>query len=119
MIGPAGGRVLCIAGMIGWREDRGESGRVLPDACVEQFAQELLTIVAVLRAAGGGPEHLAKLTIFVTDKEEYRAARQDLGAKYREVIGNHYPAMALIEVKGLLEPGARIEIESLAVLPPE
>jgi enamine deaminase RidA (YjgF/YER057c/UK114 family) len=71
----------------------------------------------VVRAAGGGPERIARLTVYVTDRREYLADLAEVGRVYRAVMGRHYPAMALVEVKALLEPGARVEIEATAVLP--
>ncbi len=108
----AEGRFLAIAGQIGWNE-RGE----LADGFLEQARATLRNVVAVLRAAGGEPEHLVRLTWYVTDKHEYRANMTALGEAYREIIGAHYPAMALVQVADLLEEGAKVEIEATAVLP--
>lgn len=110
----ARGELLAIAGQIGW--DEGE--RLVSDGFAGQFRQALQNVVAVVVAAGGRAEHLISITIYVVDKREYEGAIQDVGAAWREVIGRHYPAMALVEVQGLLEPGARVEIQGLAVLPP-
>jgi enamine deaminase RidA (YjgF/YER057c/UK114 family) len=115
MLAPAGGRLLFIAGQIGWDGRQ----RLVGPGFVEQFERALANVMTVVRAAGGGPEHLARLTLYVTDKEEYRRELPALGEAYRRVMGGHYPAMALLEVAGLLEPGARIEIEGTAVVPPE
>lgn len=109
----AEGRFLAIAGQIGWNE----RGELVDDGLVAQARQALENIVTILRAAGGGPEHLVRLTWYVTDKEEYRAVLSELGAAYREVIGRAYPAMALVQVADLLEDGAKVEIEATAVLP--
>lgn len=109
----AEGRFLAIAGQIGWNE----KGELAGDGLVEQARQALQNVVAVLRAAGGSPEHLVRLTWYVTHKEEYRAGLSELGAAYREVVGSHYPAMALVQVADLLEDGAKVEIEATAVLP--
>jgi|HubBroStandDraft_2_1064218.scaffolds.fasta_scaffold698632_1 enamine deaminase RidA (YjgF/YER057c/UK114 family) len=111
----AEGRFLAIAGQIGWNE----RGELAGDGLVAQARQALENIVAVLRTAGGAPEHLVRLTWYVTNKEEYRSALRELGAAYREVIGTNYPAMALVQVADLLESGAKVEIEATAVLPPE
>ena len=106
------GEVLFVAGQIGW--DARE--RVVSDDFVAQFAQALDNVLAVVRAAGGRPESVARLTIYVTDKHEYRARARQVGAAYRERMGKHYPAMALVEVRALLEDGAKVEIEATAVL---
>ena len=113
MLAPAGGRLLFTAGQIGW--DSGH--RLVSEAFAPQFAQALRNVAAVLKAAGGKPEHLARLTIYVTDRKLYLAQLAEVGKAYREVMGKHYPAMALLEVKALLEPGALVEIEGTAVLP--
>lgn len=110
----AEGRFLAIAGQIGWNE----RGELVSDDFVAQARQAMENVITVLRAAGGTPDHLVRLTWYVTSKEEYRASLRDLGAAYREVIGAHYPAMALVQVAGLLEDGAKVEIEATAVLPP-
>jgi enamine deaminase RidA (YjgF/YER057c/UK114 family) len=108
----AEGRLLAIAGQIGWNA-RGE----LAAGFLDQARQALRNIATVLRAAGGEPEHLVRLTWYVTDKHEYRENLAALGAAYREIVGAHYPAMALVVVADLLEDGAKVEIEATAVLP--
>ena len=107
------GRIVFVAGQIGWDA----SERVVSDDLVEQARQALENVLAVVAEAGGGPEHVARLTWFVTDKAEYVARRRELGRAYRAVMGDAYPAMSLLEVKGLLEPGAVVEIEATALLP--
>jgi enamine deaminase RidA (YjgF/YER057c/UK114 family) len=107
------GEFLAIAGQIGWDGDE----NFVSDAFAAQFRQALSNVVAVVEAAGGRPEHLISLTIYVVDKQEYIAAIQEVGAAYRELIGKHFPAMALVEVADLLEDRARVEIQALAVLP--
>lgn len=109
----AEGRYLAISGQIGWNE----RNELVSDDFLEQGRQALRNVIAVLRAAGGSPEHLVRLTWYVIDKNEYRAALKQLGASYREVVGEHYPAMALVQVAGLLEEGAKVEIEATAILP--
>ncbi len=109
----AEGRYLAISGQIGWNE----RNELVGDDFLAQARQALSNVVAVLRAAGGAPSHLVRLTWYVTDKQEYRAALKDLGAAYREIVGEHYPAMALVQVAGLLEEGAKVEIEATAILP--
>ena len=113
MVAPAGGRPLFVAGQIGWDETE----EIVGDGFAEQFEAALANVVAVVRAAGGTPEHIGRLTIYVVDKREYVAAAAAIGEAYRRLVGPHYPAMALVEVKGLLEPRAKVEIEADAVLP--
>ena len=110
----AEGRWLFVAGQIGW-DPRQKSSR-LAKGLVPQFEQALDNLLAVLREAGGGPADLVRLTIYVVDKKEYIAARKQIGEAWLRRIGRHYPAMSLIEVSDLLEPGARVEIEGTAVL---
>jgi enamine deaminase RidA (YjgF/YER057c/UK114 family) len=112
---PAGGRLLFVAGMAGWSE--GASGT--PPGFAAQFARALDQLLSVVRAAGGEAEHVARMTVYVTDLGAYRAERQALGEIWRERFGRHYPAMALLEVKGLVDTGAMVEIEATAVLPGE
>lgn len=110
----ARGRIVAIAGQIGWDP---ASGQFHSDDLVEQVRQALANVVAVLRAAGGEPRHLVRLTWYLTDKAAYVAARRAVGAAYRELIGPHYPAMSLVVVAALLEDRARVEIEATAVIP--
>ena len=113
MLAPPGAQLLFVAGQIGWNEDQ----RLVGDGFAEQFARALANVVTVVRQAGGGPEHLARLTIYVVDRHEYLAALEEIGGAYRGIMGRHYPAMALVEVAALLEPGAKVEIEGTAALP--
>ncbi|GAB4353822.1 MAG: RidA family protein [Oricola sp.] len=109
----ASGRMIFLGGLIGWNgQQEFES-----DDFVDQAAQTLRNIVEVLAEAGAGPEHLVRMTWYVTDKREYLASLRELGAVYREIIGRHFPAMALVQVSGLVEDRARVEIEATAVLP--
>ncbi|MGZ8468974.1 MAG: RidA family protein [Gemmatirosa sp.] len=110
----AAGRVLSISGQIGWDP---VSCTFASDDFAEQTAQALQNVVAVLRAAGAGPEQLVRLTWYVTDRAAYVAARRAIGAAYRAIIGPHYPAMSVVIVAGLLEERALVEIEATAVLP--
>ena len=110
---PPGRRLLFVAGQVGWDEHQ----RVVPGGLVEQFAQALANVLAVVRAAGGSPTDVARLTLYVLDREEYARCRRQLGERYRAAMGRHYPAMALLEVRGLLEPGAVVEIEATAAVP--
>ena len=107
------GRMVVIGGQIGWDEH----GR-FPDGFVAQVAQALRNVLAVLRQAGGGPEHIARLTWYVVDIEEYRQALPALGAVYRETLGRWYPAMTLVQVGALVEREARVEIEATAIVDP-
>lgn len=109
------GRLLFVAGQIGWNAQ----AELVSDDLVEQAAQALENIVAILQEGGARPEHLVRLTWYVTDKHEYMAAGKALGTRYRAIIGMHYPPMTLVEVAGLLEDGAKVEIEATAVIPVE
>ncbi|HJZ66549.1 MAG TPA: RidA family protein [Blastocatellia bacterium] len=108
-----GGSLLFIAGQVGWDRDR----RIVSDDFAEQFAQALENVLAVVRDTGGEPANIARLLIFVTDKEEYKSRLRDVGSAYRQLMGKHFPAMALVEVSSLLEDLAKVEIEAVAVLP--
>jgi len=107
------GRLLYIAGQIGWDKD---AHIVSPDFAV-QFLQALDNVIDVVREAGGATEHIVKLLAFVTDLDAYRAATQAIGEGWRARLGKYYPAMSLVKVAGLLEPGALVEIEGVAMLP--
>lgn len=109
----AQGRLLFVAGQIGWNE----RGEFESDDFLAQAERALRNVVAVVRAAGGAPEHLVRLTWYVTDKSAYLAAARALGAAYREILGPVYPAMTLVQVAALLEDRALVEIEATAVLP--
>ena len=109
----AEGRLVFIAGMVGWNE----AERFETDALAGQARQALKNLLAVLAEAGGKAAHICRMTWYVTDKQEYLAHLSELGAAYREVIGNHFPAMTLVEVSALVEDGAKVEIEATAVLP--
>jgi enamine deaminase RidA (YjgF/YER057c/UK114 family) len=109
----AEGRLVFTGGMIGWNADC----EFETDDFVGQVRQALENIVAVLAEAGAGPEHLVRLTWYVTDKREYLANLRDLGAAYKAVIGRVYPAMALVQVVALVEDRAKVEIEATAVIP--
>ena len=109
----ATGRVVFVAGQIGWNARAELVSRELTG----QVEQALKNILAVLAEAGGEARHIARMTWFVTDKAAYVAQRREIGAAYRRVIGKHFPAMTLVVVAGLLEDGALVEIEATAVLP--
>lgn len=106
------GRVVLVGGQIGWDE----AGRFAPDF-VGQVRQALANILAVVKEAGGGPEHVGRLTWYVTDMAEYRSSLAELGPAYRAVMGRHFPAMALVQVVALVEPEAKVEIEATAIIP--
>lgn len=110
----ARGTVVTTAGMVGWNPATNEFES---DDFAGQFAQALRNIVAVLETAGAKPEHLVRLTWYILDKDEYLRSRKAIGAKYREILGAHFPAMTVVVVSGLLEPRARLEIEATAVVP--
>jgi len=108
-----GGTTVYIAGQVGWTAEE----RFEQKTFAGQFRQALMNIVAVLAQAGGRPEHLVRLTWYVIDRQEYLASLREVGAAYREVIGRHYPTMAVVQVTGLVEAEARLEIEATAVIP--
>jgi enamine deaminase RidA (YjgF/YER057c/UK114 family) len=108
----AGGRLLFIAGQVAWDQQQ----RIVADDLVRQFDQALTNVITVVTEAGGKPEQIARLMIYVTDKNEYRSRMKEVGARYRARMGKHFPAMALVEVAGLLEDLAKVEIEAIAVL---
>jgi enamine deaminase RidA (YjgF/YER057c/UK114 family) len=107
------GTTIHVAGQIGCDAE----GRVVERTFAGQFRQTLKNILAVLAEAGGRPEHLVRLTWYVLDKQEYFGALKEIGAAYRELIGKHYPVMAVVQVTGLVDPEARLEIEANAVIP--
>jgi enamine deaminase RidA (YjgF/YER057c/UK114 family) len=109
----AEGRQVFVAGQIGWNDQC----QLVSDDFVAQVERALANIVQVLAEAGAKPHHLTRLTWFVTDKAAYVARQKEIGEAYRRVIGRHFPAMSLIVVAGLLEPGAKVEIEATAVIP--
>jgi enamine deaminase RidA (YjgF/YER057c/UK114 family) len=109
----AEGRMVFVAGQVGWNT----RAQFESDDLVAQVEQALVNVVAVLGAAGAGPEHLARMTWYVTDKKAYLSRQQEIGEVYRRIIGRHYPAMTLLVVAGLLEDRALVEIEATAVLP--
>jgi enamine deaminase RidA (YjgF/YER057c/UK114 family) len=109
----ATGRQIYLAGQIGWNE----SQQLVSTRFAVQVRQALQNIVVLLAQAGGRPEHLVRLTWFVTNLDEYRAEVKEIGAAYRDVIGRHYPPMSVVQVVALVEQGAKVEIEATAVLP--
>jgi enamine deaminase RidA (YjgF/YER057c/UK114 family) len=106
-------KLLFVAGQIAWDKDQRLVGT---GDFARQFAQALSNCVALVREAGGRPEHIVRMTVYVTDKRRYLAALKDVGAAWRESMGRHYPAMALVQVADLLEEGAMVEIEATAAI---
>ncbi len=109
----ASGRLIFTAGIIGWDE----AERFVAADLAGQLRQVLLNTLAVLADGGAGPEHIVRMTWYVTDRDEYVASLPEIGATYRELVGKHFPAMAVVEVSRLVEPAARIEIETTAMVP--
>jgi enamine deaminase RidA (YjgF/YER057c/UK114 family) len=111
----AKGRMIFTAGVVGW--DKNET---FPEYTLHgQFAQALMNTLEILAQDGAGPQHIVRMTCYVTDRHEYVNSRDEIGAAWREIMGPNYPAMALIEVKGLVESAAKIEIETTAVVEEE
>ena len=108
----ASGRLVFTAGQIGW-----DASGALADGLPAQVRQTLANVLAVLAEAGAGPEHVVRLTWYVTSREEYLAAAREIGEAYRDVMGRVYPAMAVVAVAGLVEADAKVEIEATAVVP--
>jgi enamine deaminase RidA (YjgF/YER057c/UK114 family) len=112
-IAAKGGTTVFIAGQIAF-----DSNNVIQEKTFAgQFRQTLKNTLAVLAEAGGRPEHIVRMTWYITDKKEYLSALRDVGAAYRELIGRHYPAMAVVQVVALMEDEAKVEIETTAVIP--
>ncbi|MGA7537422.1 MAG: RidA family protein [Steroidobacteraceae bacterium] len=110
----AQGRQVFIAGQVGWNP---LSGQFESADLVEQVTQALRNVLAVLAQAGGRPEHIARMTWYLTSRAEYLAHLEQIGAAYREVMGKHFPAMTAVEVTALIEAAAKVEIEATAVIP--
>jgi len=109
----AQGKMVFVAGQVGWNEkEEFES-----DALEDQVRQTLENIMAVLHEIGAGPEHIVRMTWYVTHKQEYLDKQKEIGAAYRDVVGRNFPVMALVQVAGLVEAGAKVEIEATAVIP--
>ena len=104
--------VLFLAGMVGWDE----TGNVVSSDFVAQFEQALANVVTAIRAAGGEPENIARMTIYVLDRKEFQADPKRLGEAYRRHMGRHYPAMTAVEVRGFVEEGVKVELEATAAL---
>ena len=108
----ASGRTIFLGGQVGWNAEQ----KFDSDDFVAQVRQALANVAAVLAEAGAAPEHIVRLTWYVTDKREYLARRKEIGEAYRSVLGRNFPAMTLVEVASLLEDDAKVEIEATAVL---
>lgn len=106
------GKLLFIAGQVAWDSRQ----QIVSPDFVEQFDCALANLITVVTAAGGTPQEIARLVLYVTDKREYLARTREIGERWRQRMGNHYPAMTLVEVKGLVEDGAKVEIEGIAVI---
>ena len=109
----AEGRLVFVAGLIGWDEN----SEIQSDDFIAQTAQTLKNIVAVLAEASAGPEHVTRMTWYITDKQDYLTRQREMGEVYRDIMGRHFPAMAMVEVSALMEDRAKVEIETTAVVP--
>lgn len=109
----AAGKLLFISGQVAWDEKQ----QIVSDDFVEQFDRALANVIAVVNAAGAEPQQIVRLTIYVTDKLAYRERTREVGERYRKHLGKHFPAMVLVQVAGLLEDRAQIEIEGMALIP--
>lgn len=109
----AEGRLVFVSGQVGWDSD----GRFAEGGLVAQFRQTLENTIAVLREAGARPEHVVRMTWYITDRDGYAANLKGIGAAYREIMGRNFPAMAVVQVTALIEPAAMVEIETTAVVP--
>jgi len=107
-----GGKFLFIAGQIGWNAEQ----QIVSGDFVAQFDQALSNVIAVVDHAGGTAQNIVRLIVYVTDKNEYATRRTEVGERYRKLMGKHFPAMVLVEVKGLLHDAAKVEIEGTAVI---
>ena len=111
----AKGRMIFTAGIVGWDEQES-----FPEYTLHgQFARALMNTLQILAEDGAGPQHIVRITVYVTDRHEYMVSRDEIGTAWREIMGPNYPAMALVEVKGLVESAAKVEIETTAVVDEE
>jgi len=113
ILAEAGGRLLFVAGQIGWNQQQS----LVSNDFADQFDQALANVMTVVVAAGGTAQNVARLVIYVVNKNEYTGRLREVGERYRAHMGRHFPAMALVEVKSLVDDGAKVEIEAIAVLP--
>jgi enamine deaminase RidA (YjgF/YER057c/UK114 family) len=109
----ARGTLVCLSGIVGWNSEE----KFVANDFVGQVRQALQNIVAILKEAHARPEHIARMTWYVLDKQAYISSAKEMGTVYREIIGSHYPAMSVVEVSGLVEANAQVEIEVTAVVP--
>lgn len=109
----ASGRMVFTAGVVGWDAEE----RFVASDLAGQFRQVLANTLAILAEGGAGPQHIARMTWYVTSRDEYLAQIAEIGAAYRELIGRNYPAMAVVEVAALVEAEAKVEIETIAIVP--
>jgi len=112
---PAGHDLVVVAGQVGWDQNE----RFVGHTFVEQFEQALSNCVRIVEAGGGRAEHIVRLTMYCRDRHEYLDALKDVGQAYRRVMGRHYPVMAMVEVRALIEDAAMVEIEATAAIPPD
>ena len=113
LLADSNGKLLFISGQIGWDEKQ----KIVSDDFVEQFDRALANVITVVRAANATPEQIVRLIVYVTNKVEYRERTREVGERYRKHMGKHFPAMVLVEVAGLLDDAAKVEIEGMAVIP--
>jgi enamine deaminase RidA (YjgF/YER057c/UK114 family) len=113
VLADAGGKLLFIAGQVAWDKQQ----KIVTDDFVQQFDQALANVITVLKAAGGEPANVVRLAIYVTSRVEYLERTVQVGLRYRKHMGTHFPAMVLVEVGGLVDNEAKVEIEGMAVLP--
>ena len=113
LLADASGKLLFISGQIAWNEKQ----KIVSNDFVEQFDRALANVVTVVRAAGAQPEHIVRLVVYVTNKIEYRERTREVGERYRKHMSKHFPAMVLVEVAGLLDDLAKVEIEGMALIP--
>lgn len=113
LLADASGKLLFISGQVAWNEKQ----QIVSNDFVEQFDRALANVKTVVQAANGAPEHIVRLIIYVTNTREYRARTREIGERYRKHLGKHFPAMVLVEVAGLLEDQAQVEIEGMALIP--
>ena len=113
LLADAGGKLLFISGQIAWNEKQ----QIASDDFVEQFDRALGNVITVVQAAHAKPEHIVRLVIYVTNKLEYRERTHEVGERYRKHMGKHFPAMVLVQVAGLLDDAAKVEIEGMALIP--
>ena len=113
LLANATGKLLFISGQIAWNEKQ----KIVSSDFVEQFDRALANVKTVVQEANGSPEHIVRLIVYVTNKNEYRARTREVGERYRKHLGKHFPAMVLVEVAGLLEDQAQVEIEGMALIP--